>query len=454
MSSGQLLPDLLKLISENKTKYTVHCKSSGQLLGYAFLLPEVQLPDQVHLAPWLEDFQQPAEAAPDTDLSQDLSVNETVSSQCINNLENELLLTSHDELNRSVVLSQASTSTNLPVLSPSSPTVVQHVTKTSSVKPLAAGESSQVIPLQMFAEQGATTEVNTATSHNDKDFNAQSAYKQKDYDCSDGKRKFVDKVDINSNKKGKVEYKDQFQTGVEGRYDAFIDVVAPGVNREKSKVRCLLCTDGKIYFHNSIGRHIKAVHEPPVNCENCGREFNVVQIRHHKKKCVRQNLKLVERNKNDPSCDFKADQVKPKQVVLPTSKHVPVHCNPLNAINSRSFCAAETNSVSSGKTKDKFSSQPTSVTSLVSPQSSVQPSRSLEGYTSLTMTSATVQGVSLKVAVKKEARTRKAMKKFGKRYRTDLRTLKFLLGSSELTGNELVADLEGSIIYVHGELAR
>eukprot|EP00092_Neocalanus_flemingeri_P041658 GFUD01045370.1.p1 GENE.GFUD01045370.1~~GFUD01045370.1.p1 ORF type:complete len:210 (+),score=51.85 GFUD01045370.1:1006-1635(+) len=209
-----------------------------------------------------------------------------------------------------------------------------------------------------------------------------------------------------------------------------------------------MCGDDLLY--GNFGRHFRAFHEPLVNCETCGKEFNAVRIKDHMKKCVRQNFEFGETSQ---SCDFKVDHVKPKQVAPPTSKPIHVHCpNHQDAVISKSLSVSAAKT-SSSKSKDNLSSHPTYATSLVSSLSSVQPSV-LEGYTTLTMISATVQGVSLKVAVKEEARVRKVMKKFGVKFNADIKAFKFMQGSSELTGDELVSELEGSIIHVNGELPR
>ena len=70
----------------------------------------------------------------------------------------------------------------------------------------------------------------------------------------------------------------------------------------------------------------------------------------------------------------------------------------------------------------------------------------------LTLTSATCEGVSIKIRVGKKIKMRKVMKKFGQKFNVDYKVLKFLLGGRELGGEELVRDLNESQIDVWGAL--
>ena len=68
------------------------------------------------------------------------------------------------------------------------------------------------------------------------------------------------------------------------------------------------------------------------------------------------------------------------------------------------------------------------------------------------MTSATVEGVRVKIGLKKGAKIKKAMKKFGKKFNISRKALKFMLCGEQLSGEELVGDLEGREIVVVGKL--
>ena len=68
----------------------------------------------------------------------------------------------------------------------------------------------------------------------------------------------------------------------------------------------------------------------------------------------------------------------------------------------------------------------------------------------LTMTSATVKGVSLKMGLKKGSKIKLAMRKFGNRFKVPWTQLNFFRGDTELTGRELVGNLDGTNIKVCG----
>jgi len=265
----------------------------------------------------------------------------------------------------------------------------------------------------------------------DKKTEAKSVDGQNCSDRSVGKRKDNEKVDVITNKKSKDINKARSPTVcAASKYTAFFEVVVKGATKEATKVKCILCGDGRIFGYSSMWRHIKAIHTQPVQCDICGKEFNTVRLVAHKRKC--HSVKVMEENNNLKSSDMKVDQVKLSQVAKPS----PAPPTSLNAPISSpvSVSATHTNSVRSGKTKDDLPSL-------------------VGGYISLTMTSAT-KGVSLKLAVRKEARVKKAMKKFCKKFNVDYRSLTFLIGSHKLTGVELVAELEGREIYVIGDLPK
>ena len=68
------------------------------------------------------------------------------------------------------------------------------------------------------------------------------------------------------------------------------------------------------------------------------------------------------------------------------------------------------------------------------------------------MTSDTVKGVSVKLGLEKDAKMKKAMRKFGTMFKVDYKSLKFFFEDNELTGKEAVGDMNGSKVMVHGEL--
>ena len=56
------------------------------------------------------------------------------------------------------------------------------------------------------------------------------------------------------------------------------------------------------------------------------------------------------------------------------------------------------------------------------------------------------------MGLEKDAKMKKAMRKFGSRFKVDYKSLKFFSGSTELTGREVAGDLNGSEVIVIGEL--
>jgi len=285
---------------------------------------------------------------------------------------------------------------------------------------------TQSLAAQIVAEHKDVSKVNPVASNTDNE-KVKSVRGQKNSDRSFGKRK-TNETDLISIKKPKVERKAQSPAGAVGsRYAAFFEVVVKGATKEANKVTCILCTDGKIYSYSSMWRHIRAIHTSPEKCDICGQEFNIVQLRSHKRKW--HNLKFEEENNNVKSSDVKVVQVSP-----PTSEPCPTAPpKSLQGPNSSSLPASASHT-SSGKNND-------------------DPSSLAGGYISITMTSAT-KGVSLKMAVREDVRIKKAMKKFAKKFNVDYRSLTFLVGSHKLTGAELVAELGGTEIDVVGELSK
>jgi len=79
-----------------------------------------------------------------------------------------------------------------------------------------------------------------------------------------------------------------------GSYAAFytdVGVTQPAVPKYRGYrlVRCLLCDQGKPIAVSNFGAHVKAVHEHPVNCDNCGKVYSQSSLARHKKAC---NLNL------------------------------------------------------------------------------------------------------------------------------------------------------------------
>ena len=112
----------------------------------------------------------------------------------------------------------------------------------------------------------------------------------------DNKKQFGIKIEaylkpswvLASTKSQKTEGQGKFLPGIPGRYDSFYeDVFEEGVEKKYRRVKCLLCGNGKLLSLGNFHRHIKTMHEPPVKCEGCGKEFSGQQIKKHIKVCYK-----------------------------------------------------------------------------------------------------------------------------------------------------------------------
>merc|ERR1719318_1976837 len=278
------------------------------------------------------------------------------------------------------------------------------------------------------------------------------------------------KLDSNLNINPLDDSDSQFLPGAVGRYDAFLEDVYPDMKLKTlkfKKVRCVLCGDGRVFSYCNIGRHIKAVHEPPVTCEICQKEFNVVQLIDHKKKWHKDEL--AEENNNVVNSDIKVTNVKPRReappsvtphvvatvktpttqpVKIPTTLPVKIPTTqPVKIPTSRPVKIPTSRPVSSKYTRsevpdhcgksDLSTSNPAVLTKVslpVPPPSQVQAKLVAGDLVSLIMSSVTVKGVSLKMGLEKDAKVKKAMKKFGKRFNVEYKSLKFFQGNTELSG--------------------
>jgi hypothetical protein len=54
--------------------------------------------------------------------------------------------------------------------------------------------------------------------------------------------------------------------------------------KKLSPIRIQGAGDGKTIAYINLGRHIKALHEPPVKFKICDKEFNITRLSHHMRK--------------------------------------------------------------------------------------------------------------------------------------------------------------------------
>ena len=61
--------------------------------------------------------------------------------------------------------------------------------------------------------------------------------------------------------------------------------------------------------------------------------------------------------------------------------------------------------------------------------------------------------IGIKVTLKRNSKIKKAMKIFGKKFQVSRKKLRFVVCGESLNGEELVSELEGREIVVHGEIS-
>ena len=161
-------------------------------------------------------------------------------------------------------------------------------------------------------------------------------------------------------------------------------------------------------------------------------------------------MNFVEINENDKVLRQNADP-EPS----PIQDSVVTLFPPIHIISSSAGFVKDA-SPSFGSSKDYLSSSveshPTSHSSPVLPKGCTEERSGGGDGVTFTLSSATVEGVSVKISIMKGSKIKKAMKKFGKKLNVDSKGLKFTLGGQELRGKELAGDLEGRKIVVWGDL--
>lgn len=484
--------DLPKFYSQARIQFAVRHKTSGQLLGYALLLPGVHTEDSlVKLVPWHDDDLHTTDAALAvgqdkspfshsrlTNLNQNLnlssaseesSMNNTLTSQCASDLP-----ASQAEFNASVSLAKLSTSTpeQMPCLSTSLTSMSSAVS--SGFSPPARSVTISKIGLSVISSPFPTVPtVSLSSVREDNNVDKCSGMQEGNaIKCSVPKRKNSDSCEIekdsmndsdsdcnpktiklDENENPKVECGDNFLPGAVRRYDVFIEDINPELKlKDNKKVRCLLCGDGKVMTYGNMGRHIKRFHEPPVVCEICHKEFNVIQIeehmaRWHKEEDIEKSSDIRKSDVNKLDLKPRKELVSPLMPPLKSSTQVIKNSNtPMQAGSAHIL------PVKLDQSRSLAPSDGSSFDSLLQPSSHGQANLLAGDYVALTMTSASDKGVFLKMGLDKGVRVKKAMKIFGKKFNTEYRSLKFFLGNTELTGGEVVADLECSEISVFGDL--
>jgi len=458
---------MTSLLQQAKTRYTITDKSTGEVLGFAFMIVkgEVML-DQVQMVPWHTqdddldrdlDYHQPmtkvvddddvgaevkGRLASDLDISQDSSINATEEEvfSSPDNLEHNIKTVSHVDKNANNLKarfvhvkkeyevspwsnSSSSSSLSPPAfLSPIFPSALTSVTQSLAAQiaaKIVLGASEDTVRNEIKNEQDIKVE-----DTNDDDAGSTEALGQ----GVAGKRNC--EAELIPGKKMCFEKTATTGKGI-GKYRTFYSEVAESQPVDKfkprnlRKVRCLLCTDGRLLSIGNFGEHCKAFHEPPVKCDNCGGEFKPKKIGIHMKKCAKE--------------ESKPEKFISLHGVTDVST---IQCPILTSESGNTFHhGTGENSKAIFASKDDLSS------SVAAKEVSGE-----EEKVSFTISSATVKGIKYKVELSKGSKMKKAMKKFGKKFKVDPKECKFTLGGEELTGKEVAGRLEGRQIVVWGEV--
>ena len=458
------MPYMTSLLHQAKTHYTLTDKSTGEVLGYAFMIVDDQvILDQVQMVPWHaqgddhegeHDHQPPSKAvdedvgtivegrlASDLDISQDSSINgteeevfsspgtlypdiKTVSHVDINanNLKTSAsFVTAKEEYEVSSWSNSSSSSSPPGFLSPVFPTALTSVTQS-----LAAQIAAKIVG-------EATEDIGDGYINDKEDIkvggNITKAVSTAVCDIA-GKRKC--EADLVPAKRVYFEKTATAGKGI-GKYKTFYSEVVetqPADNKFKPrnmrKVRCLLCTDGRILSIGNFGEHCKSFHEPPVKCDSCGGEFRAKRFSTHKKKCIKE---LPESDKS-VSLDEDHEVSSIQDPILTQESSNNLHHGAVG--DTKTISASSKDDISSFVVVKKVSGG--------------------EKKVSFTLSSATMKGISYKVKLRKGCKIKKAMKKFGKKFKVVPKELKFTLSGKGLTGKELAGRLKGRNIVVWGEL--
>jgi len=453
------MPYMTSLLHQAKTRYTITDKSTGEVLGYAFMIVDGQVMlEQVQMVPWhaqdddldrdlnyhqstfktLDDDDSTrvkGRLSSDLDISQDSSINATEDEvfSSPGNIPHKIKPVSHVDKNANnfktgfvstkeeyVVSpwSNSSSSSSSPfpppcILSPIFPSALTSVTQS-----LAAQIAAKI----MSEATGDTVE---GSIKHEQDIKVEALNADDVASAEPGKGKC--KADLVPAKKMYFEKTEIAGKNI-GKYRSFYSEVAESQAADKfrprnmRKVRCLLCTDGRILSIGNFGEHCKAYHEPPVECTSCGGEFRAKKIGNHMKMCGKEVAK-----KPDKLISLQGDsEVSTNQDPIMTSESV-------NSFHHKALTVGDCSN-------DAFSSSV-----------AVQEVSGGEEKISFTLSSATVKGICYKVELRKGSKIKKAMKKFGKKFKVDPKKLKFTLGGKVMTGKELAGRLEGRHIVVWGE---
>ena len=336
------IADTTALCRDATSKYFVYEQRSGELLGYALLLPKVKVDDFLaKLEPWYEDEENTV-----------VGVNSPVSSVCEGS----------SEIAVSVVADtpemQAVFDTNLIQRLTSTPDIVE------TSEPVLSERSednlskiSLILPSDNEEEPGK---------------NSREAVTKRKVEVTDG-----DGVDVNCPNKRRKEETDEMikEQGNFGKYDLFVDFLEERNHRGSKynrKVRCKLCGDGRIHSYGNYRRHLHAIHEPSVFCEICNAEFTQKRCLAVHKKTV-QCKPSIKGNTKDINVNIKISQIhselEPKSVCVSKTKYSNSESTkPFEDNNNKSTFTHPRNLIIDKISKSSQQSKPFQFTSTVMPK--------------------------------------------------------------------------------------
>jgi len=476
MASSMLaMPYMTILLDQAKTRYTITDKSTGAVIGFAFMLVEDKVtPDHIQLLLWHahgndhgkeQVQQQPPNRgvdectsiqeglASDLDISEDSSVNEDTRAN--NALSGKLNLDAGKSLNSdsNSNIIQSSTGEGYVNEGKVVKSDVNHASKVSISKVSNHLSDTMARPpsvptcmsvTQSIAAQIASQLMGTV----DEDITNDVSTEEKS--CKDSEDKL---------RKAVLSTKRKLEAGTIhkefGKYTKFYTDVGVEQIKKHKQVRCLLCTGERILAYGNFGDHLKAFHEPRVKCTICGVEYSGAGIKRHRKKCIAKtnsNSLEVEESVMDADIVHTTDSPEPKQV--PITALWPVFLRSQLAVAAKTCipgagAEGESNTNLDGIKDDITTSLGSMLEGNVLSGEKVESKE--EDKLTFILSSASVEGVCIKIRLKKGAKIKKAMKKFGKKFNISRKELKFMLGGELLSGEELVDGLEGREIVVAGK---
>jgi len=280
-----------KVLSKSKMVYSITDKFSGQPSGYAFMLSDsfVSL-NQVQLLPWQAphssgDIQPdregesesrslaPGSLASDLDISEDSSVNSTV--------EDGLSVTGETRKVEEILDMCSSSRIN---------TTDNDFTEASQtdvdVTKLSANNNNNWNSAPLVFNSGKSV-VQT--------FAAEIAAKLVGEKRADSKNSVMDEESFGSTKSSR-ESPVKRKPGVQSSVAAFYSDV--GFTQPEGKkvkfVRCLLCKKENVVSIKNFRRHVRAIHEPHVECDICGGKYSSERMSVHRKICFGGSFKTQE----------------------------------------------------------------------------------------------------------------------------------------------------------------